>query len=286
MEQLRSGDPRRIGPFQVMARVGCGGMGTVYLGSRDAGEDPVAVKTIKTEHTQDPDFRRRFTREVFAASRIRNPHVARVIGFDVDASEPWLATEYGRGPSLRERVRRQGPLRPTQVIKLGIGLTTGLTAIHGAGLVHRDLKPGNILLTDDDPKIIDFGLAHAHDFSSVTHTGAALGTPGYFSPEQVDGRRHAGPATDVFALGAVLAYASSGTPPFGQGEFAVLAYRVTHLEPDLSGVPLGLRELTEACLAKNPEQRPSLRLLLRRPFRRPPAGRPARRPHMMSTRKD
>ncbi|MFI9605432.1 serine/threonine-protein kinase [Streptomyces sp. NPDC052043] len=257
MDDLRDGDPRQIGPFRLQARLGSGGMGTVYLARRDGQGEYVAVKTIKGGHAQEEQFRRRFTREAAAASAVRCPYTVRVIGFDTSAPEPWLATEYVDGHSLRDHVQERGALGIASSLELGLGLTLGLTAIHQAGLVHRDLKPGNILLTPDGPKIIDFGLVYASDFSKATHTGMILGTPGYYSPEQVRGKAVA-PESDIYSLGAVLAYASSGEHAFRGVNALTAQYHVVFGKPDLSAVPQELRDLISACMQKDPQRRPGL----------------------------
>ncbi|GGR24504.1 serine/threonine-protein kinase [Streptomyces roseolus] len=261
MWDLEDGDPAEIGSFRLVARLGSGGMGTVYLATRQGRDGHVAVKTIRSDHAMEEGFRRRFAREAAAASSVRSPYTVRVVGFDTQGSEPWLATEYVEGPSLRDHVQTRGPLALPAVVDLALGLSFGLSSIHKAGLVHRDLKPGNILLTDAGPKIIDFGLAYATDFSQATHTGAVLGTPGYFSPEQVQARP-VSPASDVFALGAVLTFASSGGHAFRGVTPLTAQYHVVHEEPQLGEVPEELRDLIAACMDKDPRQRPPLSAIL------------------------
>ncbi|MFD4322428.1 protein kinase [Streptomyces sp. NPDC058548] len=261
MWDLEEGDPVRIGSFRLVARLGSGGMGTVYLASREGKDGHVAVKTIRSEYGQEEGFRRRFTREATAASSVRSPYTVRVVGFDTQAREPWLATEYVDGRSLRDHVRSHGPLELSAAVDLALGLSFGLASIHKAGLVHRDLKPGNVLLTDDGPKIIDFGLAYATDFSHATHTGAILGTPGYFSPEQVQARPVSA-ASDIFALGAVLTFASSGDHAFRGVTPLTAQYHVVHEDPQLSEVPEELRDMIAACMHKEPSERPPLSAIL------------------------
>ncbi|MHA4777018.1 serine/threonine-protein kinase [Streptomyces sp. MSC1_001] len=261
MWDLQEDDPREIGSFRLVARLGSGGMGTVYLATRDERGGHVAVKTIRSDHAQEEGFRRRFTREATAASSVRSPYTVRVVGFDVQAREPWLATEYVEGLTLRDQVLSHGPLGLPETVELASGLSFGLAAIHKAGLVHRDLKPGNVLLTDSGPKIIDFGLAYAADFSHATHTGAVLGTPGYFSPEQVQGQPVSA-ASDVFALGAVLTFAASGDHAFRGVNALTAQYHVVHEEPQLSEVPDELRDLIAACMHKDPQERPPLNVVL------------------------
>ncbi|WP_406735571.1 serine/threonine protein kinase [Streptomyces sp. NBC_01108] len=221
------------------------------------GDGHVTVKTIRSEYAQEEGFRRRFTREATAASSVRSPYTVRVIGFDTHARDPWLATEYVDGLSLRDHIQRHGPLRLHATVDLALGLSFGLVSIHKAGLVHRDLKPGNVLLTADGPKIIDFGLAYAADFSHATHSGAVLGAPGYFSPEQVQGRPVSA-ASDVFALGAVLTFALSGDHAFRGVTPLTAQYHVVHEEPCLSEEPEELRGLITACVHKDPRERPPL----------------------------
>lgn len=272
MQPLTSDDPALIGPYRLLSRLGSGGMGRVYL-AREAEAGPgattVAVKLIRTDpDTEEEEFRRRFTREVAAARRVSGAWTARVLDADTGAEQPWVATEYVPGPTLRAVVRGDfGPLPSASAHILAHRLAQALDAIHGAGLVHRDLKPSNILLTVDGPRVIDFGVAHALDVgadSTLTRTGTLIGTPEFMSPEQVRGERVA-PAGDVFSLGSVLTYAATGRSPFrttGEGGVHALLFRIAFEEPDLTGVPEVLRALVRRCLAKDPAQRPAVPELL------------------------
>jgi serine/threonine protein kinase len=255
MMRLRREDPRVVGSFRLHRRLGAGGMGVVYLGSDKRGQR-VALKVIRPELSEDPEFRSRFAREVSAASRIRGGCTARLVAADIEAERPWLATQYVPGPSLYDKVGDEGPLPATEVAAIGAALAEGLVAVHEAGVVHRDLKPSNILLSPKGPRIIDFGIAWATGASTLTHVGTAVGSPGFLAPEQVRGLPVT-PATDVFALGATLAYAATADSPFGHGSSEVMLYRVVHEEPDLRAVPQSLTLLIASCLAKDPEDRPS-----------------------------
>jgi len=259
-EDLQPTDPPAVGPYQLLKRLGAGGMGQVYLG-RSPGGRLVAVKVIRPELSADPGFRARFAREAAAARTVSGVYTAPVVDADPDGPQPWLATAYVPGPSLTEAVSGNGPLAPSAVASLGAGLAEGLQAIHAAGLVHRDLKPSNVLLADDGPRVIDFGISRAVDGSMLTQAGTVLGSPGFLSPEQAEGHE-VGPASDVFSLGAVLVFAAAGQGPFGTGTVASLVYRVVNAEPDLSGVPDALRPLLERCLAKDPASRPTASQLL------------------------
>jgi serine/threonine protein kinase len=262
MMRLRREDPRVVGSFRLHRRLGAGGMGVVYLGSDRRGQR-VALKVIRPDLAEDQEFRSRFAREVSAARRIRGGCTARLVAADLEAERPWFATQYVPGPSLHDRVAEEGPLPAAEVAAVGAALSEGLVAVHEAGVVHRDLKPSNILLSPKGPRIIDFGIAWATGASTLTHVGTAVGSPGFLAPEQVRGAAVT-PATDVFALGATLAYASTGDSPFGHGSSEVMLYRVVHEEPQLRGVPGALAPLVRACLAKDPEQRPTtLQLSLR-----------------------
>ncbi|MET8181842.1 protein kinase [Streptomyces sp. NPDC005336] len=262
MMRLRREDPRVVGSFRLHRRLGAGGMGVVYLGSDRRGQR-VALKVIRPDLAEDREFRSRFAREVSAARRIRGGCTARLVAADLEADRPWFATQYVPGPSLHDKVNEEGPLPAAPVASIGSALAEGLLAVHEAGVVHRDLKPSNILLSPKGPRIIDFGIAWATGASTLTHVGTAVGSPGFLAPEQVRGAAVT-PATDVFALGATLAYASTADSPFGHGSSEVMLYRVVHEEPQLVGVPDALAPLLHACLAKDPEDRPStLQLSLR-----------------------
>lgn len=255
MEELRPGDPQRIGSYQLLGRLGSGGMGQVFLG-RSPGGRLVAVKVIRPDLADGPEFRRRFAREVSAARRVGGVLTAPVVDADSEAPQPWLVTAYVDGPSLADHVKNNGAMPENDVIRLGCALAEGLAAIHAAGIVHRDLKPSNVLLASDGPRIIDFGISRATEATSLTQSGLVVGSPGFMSPEQAEGRE-VGTASDVFSLGAVLAFAATGTGPFGTGAASAMLYRVVHAEPDLTSVSGGLRDVVRACLRKNPAERPT-----------------------------
>jgi hypothetical protein len=253
---LDQSDPTEIAGYTLRARLGSGGMGNVYL-SFTRGGRPVALKVVRKEFADDPEFRRRFRMEVAAAQRVQGLYTAPVVDADPDAPVPWLAIAYIAGPSLSHAVAEYGPLPEASVFRLLGGVAEGLTAIHAAGLVHRDLKPANVLLAADGPRVIDFGIAHAVDATSLTSSGAMLGTPAFMSPEQVAGKPVSS-ATDVFALGHLVAFAATGHSVFGDGHFSSLIYRIMQEEPDLGGCPDSLRDFVAQCLAKDPAQRPDL----------------------------
>ncbi|WP_433227356.1 protein kinase domain-containing protein [Actinomadura formosensis] len=254
---MRSDDPSRVGSYRLLRRLGGGGMGQVYLG-RTAGGRNVAIKMVRGEYAADHQFRLRFRREVTAARQVSGPWTVPVLAADTEGPRPWVATGFVPGPSLSSAVREFGPLPEPTVLALGVGLCEALSAIHRLGLVHRDVKPSNVLLALDGPRLIDFGIARVLDGTAeLTRSGLILGSPGYMSPEQAQGRE-AGAPTDVFSLGAVLAYAATGTAPFGDGvSAATLLYRVIHEEPDLADLRGDLRELVSDCLAKDPARRPA-----------------------------
>ncbi|WP_308268418.1 serine/threonine-protein kinase [Yinghuangia soli] len=260
MRALERDDPQQIGSYRILRVLGSGGMGRVYLG-RNPGGRTVAVKVIRPDLAHDEGFRSRFGREVAAARRVGSQWTAPVLDADTESDRPWLVTAYVAGPSLYQAVERHGTLPVSSVRALGAGLAEALLAIHGTGLIHRDLKPGNVLLSLDGPRVIDFGIARALDASVHSRTGSTIGSPGYMSPEQIDGR-DIGPATDVFSLGSLLSFAASGETAFGSGNAQSLMYRIVAQEPRLDGVPLALRDLVAACLAKYPPNRPSPREIL------------------------
>jgi serine/threonine protein kinase len=256
---LQPTDPSRVGGYRLVARLGAGGMGVVYLAETRHGQ-PVAVKVLRPELADNPEFRTRFGREVTALTRIQGVCTVRVIEADTEAPKPFLVTEYADGPSLSEYVDASGPLDPQMLYGLATGLAEALAAIHAAGIVHRDLKPSNVLLTAAGPKVIDFGIAQALDTTSLTRTGITVGSAGFMAPEQITGR--AGTAADVFTWAVTVAFAAGGKAPFGTGPSDAIMYRIMHADPDISAVPPGLRPLVEAALAKDPQARPTAPQLL------------------------
>ncbi|WP_133909757.1 serine/threonine-protein kinase [Streptomyces sp. NBC_00582] len=251
---LENGDPAEVAGYRLAARLGSGGMGTVYL-SYTPGGHPIALKTIRPELSEDAEFRRRFRQEVQAAQRVQGLHTAPVLDYDTEGDRPWLATAYVPGPSLASAVAEHGPLPVPSLLLLLAGTAEALSVIHGAGIVHRDLKPSNVLLAADGPRVIDFGIARAADATALTGTGVSLGTPAFMSPEQAAGKEVT-PASDVFALGQVAAYAARGTGAYGDGPSHAVLYRIVHEEPDLTGLPAELGFVAR-CLAKDPADRPS-----------------------------
>jgi hypothetical protein len=260
LDELHSGDPRRIGPYWLEGRLGSGGMGRVYLG-RSPGGRYVAIKAIRVELAENAEFRARFAREVSAARKVSGIFTAPVVDADLDGPVPWLATSFVAGSSLAEAVAASGPLPVDSVLRLAAGLAEGLQAIHSAGVIHRDLKPSNVMLAGDGPRILDFGISQSAEMSALTGIGTVVGSPGFMSPEQAEGRE-VGPSSDIFSLGAVLAFAATGEGPFGDGTTAALLYRVVHGEPGTGRLPEELRPLIERCLAKDPQHRPTAAQLL------------------------
>ncbi|MGW5612674.1 serine/threonine-protein kinase [Streptomyces sp. NPDC003877] len=268
METLGPGDPRRIGAYRLLARLGAGGMGHVYLARSERGRT-VAVKLVREELAAQEEFRERFRQEVRAARRVGGYWTAPVLDADTEAAVPWVATGYVAGPSLQQVVGHDHGALPERTVRiLAAGLAHALKDIHAAGIVHRDLKPSNVLVTIDGPRVIDFGIARALETvtdGGLTRTGALVGSPGFMAPEQVRGDRIT-PACDVFCLGSVLAYAATGKLPFGSANSGVhaLMFRIAQEEPDLEGVPEGIADLVRDCLRKDPAARPSLDRVLQR----------------------
>ncbi|MEU0008945.1 serine/threonine-protein kinase [Streptomyces sp. NPDC006314] len=256
VDQLTQHDPRRIGPFEVLGRLGAGGMGLVYL-ARSASGRRVAIKTVRTELAEDQLFRVRFTREVEAARAVSGFYTAAVVDADPRAAVPWLATAYVPAPSLEEIVNECGPL-PAQAVRwLAAGVAEALQSIHGAGLVHRDLKPSNVLVVEDGPRVIDFGIASGVSNTRLTMTNVAVGTPAYMSPEQAKDSRSVTGASDVFSLGSTLVFAATGHPPFHGANPVETVFMLLREGPDLTGLPDELRPLIEACMQMEASGRPT-----------------------------
>ncbi|MFF3454575.1 PQQ-binding-like beta-propeller repeat protein [Streptomyces sp. NPDC002730] len=256
MEQLTQHDPRRIGPFEVLGRLGAGGMGLVYL-ARSASGRRVAIKTVRTELAEDQLFRVRFTREVEAARAVSGFYTAAVVDADPRAAVPWLATAYVPAPSLEEIVNECGPM-PAQAVRwLAAGVAEALQSIHGAGLVHRDLKPSNVLVVEDGPRVIDFGIASGVSNTRLTMTNVAVGTPAYMSPEQARDSRSVTGASDVFSLGSTLVFAATGHAPFHGANPVETVFMLLREGPDLEGLPDELRPLIDSCMQMEAGLRPT-----------------------------
>ena len=247
--------PDRLGPYRLLDRIGEGGMGVVYL-ARDPEHRSVAVKILRPAVAGDPNARRRLAREVETMRRVRSPFVAEVLDTDVTSETPYIVTRYVPGRTLDEVVTQEGPLSGARLIRVAAGLADALAAIHAAGVVHRDLKPGNVMLMNGDPVVIDFGIAQALDSTRLTMTGMFMGTPGYLSPEVIEGQNSTS-FSDVHAWGATVAFAATGRPPFGTGSYETIFYRIVNGKPDLSGVPAPMAELLAAALRRDPAQRPA-----------------------------
>lgn len=256
MDQLLPADPAWIGGHRIVARLGAGGMGVVYLARSPHGAW-VALKVIRVEYAEDAGFLARFRRETELATRLSSRWTVPVLTADADARSPWLATAYVPGLPLNEALALHGPWPPAQVRSLAAALAAALDDVHGAGLVHRDVKPANVLLAADGPRLIDFGIARAVGATALTTDGTVIGSPGYLSPEQARGTA-VGAASDVFSLGCVLAHAATGRAPFGTGGAAAVLFRTVHEEPDLSGLPRELDAPLRACLAKDADERPTV----------------------------
>ena len=252
-------DPRKIGLYRVVGRLGEGGMGVVYAATH-AGTR-AAVKLIRSEYAADVHFRERFRREVALLSRVEGACVSRFLAADTEAARPWLATSYVPGPTLNAHIGRSGPLRGSALLSVAIGVAEALTVIHSAGVIHRDLKPSNVILSPEGPKVLDFGIARALDETAITVTHVFVGSSGWASPEQYQGHQ-IGPASDVYGWGAVIAFAAAGQPPLGTGTIEVMAHRVLKEKPNLDGVPESLRELVASALEKDPADRPTVQTLV------------------------
>jgi hypothetical protein len=259
---LGTADPKRLGPYFILGRLGGGGMGVVYLGQTPERR-LVAIKAIREDLAHDPEFRARFRHEVRAVSGVAGLCTARMLDADTNAERPWYASEFIEGPTLREAVEERGPLRGPQLLGFAIGVAEALEAIHAAGVVHRDLKPSNVLLSPTGPKVIDFGIARQDGQTALTQTGMLVGSLNWLSPEQLRGGS-ASPASDVFAWGGLVAFAASGEPPFGTGSAEAVSQRILHHDPDLRGPHGPLLEAVRAALRKDPRQRPTPKALLER----------------------
>ncbi|MCA1219808.1 serine/threonine-protein kinase [Streptomyces sp. 8L] len=258
---LREGDPAEIGGYPLEARLGSGGMGTVFLARMSSGR-PVAIKLIHQQYAGDDEFRIRFRQEVAAARRVSGAFTAAVVDAAPEAEQPWMATTYIEGHTLAQHMAAKGPLNGAELRRLAIGLAEALRDIHRVGVVHRDLKPSNVVLSPEGPRVIDFGISRAVDQQTLTMTGRVIGTPPFMSPEQLQAPRGVGPQSDVFSLGTLLVYSATGHGPFDADSPYMTAYQVVHEEPSLDAVPAALRAVVEPCLGKEPEGRPSADELL------------------------
>ncbi|WP_152486192.1 serine/threonine-protein kinase, partial [Nocardiopsis lucentensis] len=261
LRPLTADEPRRVGSFRVVGRIGAGGMGSVYAALDDA-DRRVAVKCVHRVYAADAEFRQRFAREVALVRRVSAVCVPSFVDADPEADLPWLATEYVPGPTLHEHVGGNGPLAGDALPALAVGSAEALAAIHAAGVVHRDLKPGNVILSPEGPRVLDFGIARAVEETALTRTGGLVGTPGWIAPEQYRGA----PATDrsdIYAWGGLVAFAATGRHPHGSGTSSTMAARILSEPPDLDGVPAGLREVLERALDKDPERRPDAATAMR-----------------------
>ena len=248
--------PDKLGPYRLQERLGEGGMGAVYL-ARDRDKRPVAVKVLHSRVAAEPTARRRLAREVEAMRRVQSPFVAEVLDADVDSKFPYIVTRYVPGQTLDHSVREHGPLSPAALERLARGLAQALVAVHAAGVVHRDLKPGNVMLRSGDPVVIDFGIAYTGaDTSRLTQTGMFMGTPGYLAPEVIEGQPSS-EASDIHSWGATLAFAATGRPPFGTGSFENVFYRIVQGHADIDGIPAPLAQLVAAALSRDPRRRPT-----------------------------
>jgi protein kinase-like protein len=251
--------PGKIGPYRLLEKIGEGGMGVVYL-ARDSENRPVAVKVLGPAVTGDPNARRRLFREVETMRRVRSPYVAEILDADVDGPSPYIVTRYVPGQTIDDIVREKGPLRGSVLGLLAAGLASALATIHAAGVVHRDLKPGNVMLVDGHPVVIDFGIAHIADATRLTQTGMVMGTPGYLAPEVIEGQPSSG-ASDVHSWGATVAFAATGRQPYGSGTYQTVFFRVLQGKAELEGIPASLLPLVSAALSVDPRSRPSARQL-------------------------
>ena len=272
MPALDPGLPRKIGPYRLLDKIGEGGMGVVYL-ARDAEGRPVAVKILGPAVAGDPNARRRLLREVETMRRVRSRYVAEILDADVTGDAPYIVTRYVPGRTLDDTVRTDGPLRGQALDRLATGLAEAIAAIHAAGVVHRDLKPGNVMLMDGQPVVIDFGIAHVPDSTRLTQTGMVMGTPGYLAPEVIEGQQSSG-ASDVHSWGATMAFAATGRQPYGSGTFQTIFFRVLQGKAELAGVPSALLPLVMAALATDPQARPPARWLADRCAELPLGGGP------------
>ncbi|ACY99541.1 MULTISPECIES: serine/threonine-protein kinase [Thermomonospora] len=257
---LRTGDPRRLGGYELIGRLGSGGQGAVYLGTAPDGRH-VAVKLLHPELVEDAAARERFVREARAAMRVARFCTAQVLDVDVEGDQPYIVSEYVTGSSLQRLVTERGPITGSALERLAIGTITALVAIHQAGIVHRDFKPGNVLIAEDGPRVIDFGVAK--DLSAATTSSRIVGTPAYMAPEQLSGGTIT-PAVDIFAWGATIAYVATGQAPFGMDTIPSVVNRIVNAEPDLGDLPEPMRSLVAECLAKDPARRPTARQILLR----------------------
>jgi hypothetical protein len=246
--------PERLGAYRLLDRIGEGGMGVVYL-ARDQGHRTVALKVLRSSVAGDPIARRRLAREVETTRRVRSPNVAEVIDADLTGDVPYIVTRFVPGRTLDDMVTQCGPLRGTALAHLAAGLAEALVAVHAAGVVHRDVKPGNVMLLHDTPVVIDFGIAQGPDATRLTMTGMFMGTPGYLAPEVIEGRPSS-EASDVHAWGATMGFAATGRPPFGTGSYETIFYRIVNGQADLDGAPAALLPLLAAALARDPAHRP------------------------------